>query len=65
MEKQEKIEDFPFLMKLSTYKVAQKGCVLIGILYRTDAQERKINFIEQLKKRDLISRYAWTFKYKT
>lgn len=65
LEKQEKIEDFPFLMKLSTYKVAQKGCVLIGILYRTDAQERKINFIEQLKKRDLISRYAWTFKYKT
>ena len=65
LEKQEKIEDFPFLMKLSTYKNYNKGCVLVGILYRTDAQERKINFIEQLKKRDLISRYAWTFKYKT
>ena len=58
-----KIENFPFLMKTSTLKNSDKGCVLLGILYRTDGQPRKINFLEQLKQRNLINSYAWTFKY--
>ena len=59
----EKIDDFPFLIKESTLKYYDKGCVLLGILYRTDNQTRKINFLEKLKERELINNYVWTFKY--
>lgn len=58
-----KIENFPFLMKTTTLENANKGCFLLGILYRTDGQARKINFLEKLKERNLINSYAWTFKY--
>ena len=40
MEKLEKIEDFPFLIKTQTLK-DQKGCVSLGILYRTNKEKRK------------------------
>ena len=62
LEKLEKIEDFPFLIKTQTLK-EQKGCVSLGILYRTNKEKRKINFLEELKKRKLINTYHWTFKY--
>ena len=62
LEKMDKIENFPFLMKLKTIQ-ENKGCFLFGTLYRTTQEIRKINFIEQLKKLKLINGYAWTFKY--
>ena len=62
LEKIKKIENFPFLMKLSTIKENQ-GCFLLGTLYRTNKEKRKINFIEEIKKLKLINGYAWTFKY--
>ena len=62
MEKIQKLEGFPFLMKLSTI-AKNKGCFLFGTLYRTNKELRQINFIEELKKLKLINGYAWTFKY--
>ena len=62
LEKIKKIENFPFLMKLSTIKENQ-GCFLFGTLYRTNKEIRQINFIEEIKKLKLINGYAWTFKY--
>ena len=59
----EKIEEFPFLIKERTLINSQKGCVLLGILYKIGNEKRKINFIEQLKKRELVNNYIWTFKY--
>ena len=52
MEKLEKIEDFPFLIKTKTLK-DQKGCVSLGILYRTNKEQRKINFLEELKNKEI------------
>ena len=63
MEKIKKLEDFPFLMKLSTIEENKGGCFLFGTLYRTNKEKRQINFIEELKKLKLINGYAWTFKY--
>lgn len=64
LSKKEKIENFPFLIKTTTFERSNKGCFLLGILYRTNKEERKINFLEQLKIRNLIADYTWTFKYK-
>ena len=64
LSKIEKIENFPFLVKIKQSTLKQsKGCFLLGILYRTNEEQRKINFLEQLKIRNLINKYIWTFKY--
>jgi len=60
----EKIGDFPFLIKTTTLR-ENTGCFLLGILYRTNEEKRKINFLEEIKKRNLTNGYVWTFKYKT
>ena len=64
LTQKEKISDFPFLIKEQNLK-NQEGCVLLGILYRNkkDSKKLEINFIEQLKMRNLISSYSWTFKF--
>lgn len=59
-----KIEDFPILVRIN-HLSSEKLCLLIGLLFRMSGPMKIINFIEQLKKKNLIESYTWTIKYTT